>query len=67
MLTKKDFKAVAEIIANSHGAFEDIGSSFYEGGRFDGAEITAEHLADYFVTQNPRFGRERFMKACGLN
>ena len=66
MLTKKDFKAVAEIIKNSHRAFEDIDSSFYAGGRFDGAEIIADKMADYFATQNPRFDRNQFMQACGL-
>lgn len=57
MLTKKDFKAVAEIID-------------YDGDRhyYDRhtCEEIAKQLADYFATQNPRFDRERFMKACGL-
>ena len=64
MLTKKDFKAVAEIIKvanighlNSHG--RPTACKFAIDG------ITRK-LADYFATQNLRFDRERFMKACGL-
>ena len=56
MLTKKDFKAVAEII---------------EGNRGQGVEYTldniASELANYFAAQNPCFDRERFMQACGLD
>lgn len=55
MLTRKDFKAVAEIIRSN---------------RRDGVESTLDNaayeLADYFATQNPRFDRSRFMQACGL-
>jgi len=58
MLTKKDFKAVAIIIERS---FSGDTSTEYE------LPVLVEHLADYFATQNPRFDRERFMKACGLN
>lgn len=55
MFTRKHFKAVAKIIA---------------GNRGQGVEYTldniASELADYFATQNPRFDRNRFMKACAV-
>jgi len=55
MLTRKTFKAVAEIIESNRG---------------QGVEYTldniAEELADFFATQNPRFDRDKFLKACGL-
>ena len=66
MLTKKDFKTVAEIIWN-----------YLPMGNITAPEVSAkaillenkvvvEKLADYFATQNPRFDRERFLAACGL-
>ncbi len=55
MLTRKDFKAVAEIINSNRG----------QGVEYTLDNIASE-LADYFVTQNPQFDRERFMRACGL-
>lgn len=62
MLTKKHFKAVAEVIKSQI-------MQYYIQERHacaNGVESIAYHLADYFATQNPRFDRERFMKACGL-
>jgi len=64
MLTKKDFKAVAENIATTIGdGFDD---SDYDLGWQDAIEDIAKQLADYFAAQNPRFDRERFMQVCGL-
>lgn len=64
MLTRKDFKAVAEIIAQRKPSFttsrEDI-------GKMTACRYLAIDLADYFAAQNPRFDRSRFMQACGLN
>ena len=55
MLTKKDFKAIAEIIKRNNCWKEE----YY-------TEKIAKAFADYFATQNPRFDRERFMQACEL-
>ena len=75
MLTKKDFKAVAEIVdgvmlmAMEPGG--SIGTPEERVNLRDGVNIAhsqiANDLADDFTTQNPRFDRERFMEACGLN
>ena len=64
MLTKKDFKAVAEIVTRLHPAKSKTGD-FNKGENF-ALKNVAIKLADYFTTQNPRFDRNRFMKACGL-
>jgi len=66
MLTKKDFMMIATTIASHHDTIEACDGDFYEGGRYDAANNIAWKLADYFATQNPRFDRSRFMKACGL-
>lgn len=65
MLTKKDFKAVAEIIAINHNPHLGIGG-MWRDGRDSAAESIAEEMADYFATQNPRFDQGKFLKACGL-
>ena len=55
-LTKKHFKAIAEIIN--------------ESGRFEDGNIRARRigysLSEYFATINPRFDMEKFLEACGL-
>ena len=63
MLTKKDFKAVAGIIKASIDV--TIIYSTTEPNTTIKGNIAID-LADYFATQNPRFDRNRFMKACGL-
>ena len=63
MLTKKDFKAVAEIIESlcDWRTTHKHPDSYYYGVR-----DAVEKLADYFATQNPRFDRQKFLDACGL-
>jgi hypothetical protein len=62
MLTKKDFKAVAEIIERR----KKLNHGTRRTPNFLYADDLAEDLADYFATQNPRFDRERFLITCGL-
>lgn len=64
MLTKKDFKAVAEIIDDIRPIFSQ--STREDMGRTRACTRIAKSLADYFATQNLQFDRERFMQACGL-
>lgn len=64
MLSRKDYKAIAEIIKQEFTAFDDTGEDDYEGKH---ATISiSKRLADYFAAENPQFNRDRFMKACGL-
>lgn len=53
-MTKKHYEAIACEI------------SFLFGRNRTCAEIIAHRLADYFQQDNPRFDRERFLKACGI-
>ena len=62
MLIRKHFKAVAEIIVKQ----TQLNIGGIHTPKFLYADNLAGELADYFATQNPRFDRERFMKACGL-
>lgn len=52
-MTKKDFEAIARILKS-------------KDGRIDAVEMIAEDLADLFAADNPRFDRDRFIEACGI-
>ena len=66
MLIQKDFKAVAEIIRRQSTCFTDEEDLILIKAAKDVGRCYASDLADYFTTQNPRFDRSHFMKACGL-
>ena len=55
-MTKKHFKAIAEIIKFRMDA------TLYSPP----VEVLAKDLAQYFKQDNPRFDRERFLAACGI-
>lgn len=57
-MTKKDFETIAKIIASM--------PSFAASLR-DQKNSTARQFADALANENPRFDRERFLKACGVN
>ena len=68
MLTKKDFKAIAEIIRNEslqNTKPIDGSVSVIFAIQKSGSDI-AQDLADYSTTQTPRFDRQKFLDACGL-
>jgi hypothetical protein len=52
-MTKKHFERAARIIKFITPTFEN-------------RMLLAKAFADYFTEENPRFDRERFMAACGL-
>lgn len=65
MVTRKDYRAIAEIIKKQTICpWED--DPFILGAAKDVACVYAEGLADYFATQNPKFNRQKFLNACGL-
>ena len=66
MSTKKDYKAIAEIIKN--GSLQNIkptdGSALVIFAIQKAGSDIAQDLADYFATQNLRFNRQKFLIAC---
>jgi hypothetical protein len=68
--SKKDYVAIAAIIASEQEPVmpQDISSEdiavhqALENKRF----LVARRFADYFERNNPRFNRERFLTACGV-
>ena len=63
MLTRKVFEQVAASVKKSvDKSDETLDINLY---KFAGE--MARDLADYFERENPRFDRDRFMKACGFD
>ncbi len=62
-MTKKHFEALARIL-NRHRV-ADAAPGFDEG--YDAAAHSiAEEIADYLGSQNPRFDRQKFLDAAGI-
>ena len=67
MLTKKHFKAIAEIVSESQDLVcaDDLAHLSTGLWRIKPHDF-CNKLADYFAADNPQFDRERFLSACGL-
>lgn len=59
-MTKKHYEAIAKIM-------NEQGSKCHAIKLMGLQEQTCEQLADYFVTDNPKFDRTRFLQACGID
>lgn len=60
MMTRKDYKAIADIL-------NDQQADFNEGD--DGnllLKIVAHRLSSYMAQDNPNFNRSKFLEACGV-
>jgi hypothetical protein len=64
-MTKKHFKAIAEIIKGSMESRPYTGNSINKAVIIH-TEGIAECLSHYFQQENPQFDRDRFLKACGI-
>lgn len=63
-MTKKDYEAIAKVI---HRCL--LGERPYdewEAGFVAGARSIALDLTQIFEADNPRFDREKFLRACGV-
>ncbi|MDP1614798.1 MAG: hypothetical protein Q8L68_03285 [Methylococcales bacterium] len=65
-MTKKHFKAIAEIISKQVSDWTVAEETEFGEGYNTATEHLAQGLADYLATQSPLFNREKFLKACGL-
>jgi GTP cyclohydrolase FolE2 len=62
-MTRKDYKAIAAILRNVyeiHGADNHLRVH-------QALKTVAEQYTTYAKQDNPRFARETFMEACGIN
>lgn len=60
--SKKDYVAIAKIIAAEHGAWTGPQAAVAR----DAVRAVAGGLADHFARDNPAFDRTRFLAACGI-
>ncbi len=61
-MTRKDYVLIAEALKNAR---PDPHGTTISRHRYDGWHVSACALADALANDNPRFDRERFLKACG--
>ncbi len=70
-MTRKDYVAIAKIIAETASA-PDLRNSTsslskqWAAGCDAACERVASHFADYAAADNARFDRARFLAACGV-
>jgi len=65
-MTKKHFKAIAEIIKYEVERSRSDISDRYLSGRHDATRDIALSLTSFCATKNPRFDRAKFLTACGI-
>lgn len=58
--TKQHYEAIADEVKTLVDLFED------NSGDIDAVQAFAERLATVFKNDNPRFDKQRFLKACGF-
>lgn len=64
-MTKKDYESIAAIFARIDCNPETDTDSF-DDGHTTAMRCMAYELCTVFQRDNPRFDRERFLKACGI-
>lgn len=63
-MTRKDYVLIAGALKSSH-----VSNTLNNGNRAlynNGIDNAASLIADALARDNPRFDRERFLKACGV-
>lgn len=59
-MTKKDYEAIARVIARNTRIADG------DASRLSAVALIADGIADAMAADNPRFDRRRFVAACGL-
>lgn len=63
-MTKKHYEAIADVVCRIN--LEYSGNTTIHKYVRTSNRVTARRLADYFATDNPRFDRDKFLTACGI-
>lgn len=66
MMTRQNYQAMADQIADQMEGNPINSSANFICGYARATVDMANRMADVFAADNPRFDRERFLKACGL-
>jgi hypothetical protein len=65
-MTKKHYEAIASILRGSYEVAQENEQNGMAIGETERVEVLANELAAYFTQDNPRFNREMFLTACGI-
>lgn len=65
-MTRKDFELIAKAFRDARADMRNKEPDESQADLQDGASYVAEELAAALAATNPRFDRERFLKACGV-
>lgn len=65
-MTRKDYVTLAESIRTSRHMAMKYAVGERQDEQLIATDRTAKHVADALQSDNPRFDRERFLKACGV-
>lgn len=60
-MTRKDYELIAGVLSNLYADFNNGGEDTVS------LSLVAQELAEVLETDNPRFNRETFLRACGIN
>jgi len=63
MMTKKHYEAIAASVRRAHLQHQGFNIHLRP---VQSMSLYAGNIADYFASENPRFDRARFLKACGV-
>lgn len=69
--TKQHYEEIVELLASAepiiHGTPQQFPTGYWEDvARHCQWSVTCEKFADRFQKDNPKFNKEKFLKACGL-
>lgn len=66
-MTRKDYELIARAIATLRSIYPDGAPvNDHDKGFEHGTKQAAQYIATALATDNNRFDRERFLKACGV-
>lgn len=65
-MTRRDYVAIAAAIMNARAAIAGKEPQDAQGDLQDGVSYAVDYLMVALGSENPRFDRARFLKACGV-
>ena len=74
-MTRKDYECMAQVIKDAKTDTDRVTTEYHlkkdnalqSEILHDRIQKIADRMADNFKAENPRFDRDKFMKACGLD
>lgn len=66
-MTKKDYELIARVFKGELHAWDNAPDSKFKENAIEVIRALSQIMAGYLATDNPRFDRDRFLEACGLD